>query len=192
MLLDDRVILTVDNTVLQGAVLEVEYNITLSRYAYYGTGSIFESKITDKRNTDNSNGDRLVFRSDGRLITENKTNGSYGWSEDENGDIITISNDGESKLVLSKVLSAEDMSERVYKNEANAAIRFDNGTPEGQYYSGLRSKAPDVVIIPPFGGNMEEKTNKNEKIINFMQLKRGVEYGCFNLYREIKNFNFGR
>lgn len=155
MLMSDKVVLIVDSEIAQGAVLKIEYKMPIRARAIYGSGNISELTITDTKDPN------LSFSKDEKLITDpSKTNASYGWDMNENGEIVTHKEMPEANLVLSVLLSANQLQEAVYGNSAVCKIRFEAGKDEDgrpRFASYTRySKAMDVTVLPPFGDDKKE------------------------------------
>lgn len=156
MLMPDRIVLTVDSEIAQGATLKIEYNMPIRANAVYGTGKITDLTITDKKDPN------LSFSKDEKLITDpSKTNADYGWDMNDKGEVVTTKKMVEANLVLSVLLSSNQLEEAVYTNSANCRIKFENGKDDDgktKYASYSRSStAMEVQVLPPFG---EDKQNK--------------------------------
>lgn len=154
MITNNSITLFVDEELIYGATLKIEYIITLSRVAIYGDGSIYENKILDEKDP------KLIFRKNETLITDaSKTNADYGWNETPEG-LITNKNAKEIKLVLSTIITPEQMNNAVYSNTAKCTTAYDVGGGATARYT-LSDESIDVIVMPPFG-----KTELNvEKII---------------------------
>lgn len=117
----DSLILFADEELIHGAELKIEYTMSLSRYALYGSGEIYEGKILDLKSSN------LRFDTDSKLLSDpSKTNASYGWRETDEG-LVTTKTEGEVKLLLSATISPQSLGEGVYSNSAKCATSFDVG-----------------------------------------------------------------
>ena len=150
LLTPDKIIITIDAELVHGATLEIEYKMTASRLAYYGSGQIYSNRITDHKDP------QLVFNKDARLLTDSsKTNASYGWQM-SGDDLVTNSTETETKLLLSIVLTPQQLKgDCVYRNSASCATSFEVGAGTSASYN-LTARSLDVQILPPFG---EEELN---------------------------------
>lgn len=153
VLTPDRVILTADEEILHGATLKIEYIMSCSRYAAYGSGQIYSGKILDLKD------DKLLFARDDRLLTDpSKTNGDYGWEMTSEGLVTTHVSD-ETKLMLSVLITPESLGNATYKNTAKCSTSFDVGFGSTANYT-LADSALDVQILPPFGPKEEKQEGK--------------------------------
>lgn len=151
---DDKIIIEVDEEIIHGATLEVEYVLSIT--------SSFDSnyiKITDFYYED------FVFSQEQKLLTENKTNGDYGWRiedgyliTDSGGNIIDGAKEYKVKLVLSTVLTPTRL--RDFNRLGNYATFQLNCVDNGERITinnnntdtdDTRIKALDLLIIPPSG-----------------------------------------
>lgn len=156
----DSLILFADEELIHGAELRIEYTMSLSRYALYGSGEIYEGKILDLKSSN------LRFSQDAQLLSDpSKTNADYGWQETSEG-LVTMKAGGEVKLLLSATISPQGLGEGVYSNSAKCATSFDVGGGETARYS-LMDTALDVKILPPFG-NSEKEYNNDAKYITIV------------------------
>lgn len=167
----DEIHLIVDNELLHGALLEIEYEITT-----YALNGIVDANITDYVGETG-----MVYDPDAHLLTENLTNKDIGWKETEEGVtysatyeeddsedvIIEIANSEENKesndsnvgqnlptsvgkkIVLSKLISTNDRN--IYVNTAVCGSS-SYGVGEDSATSYRRTvKSEYVRIIPPTG-----------------------------------------
>lgn len=149
MVTNNSITLFVDEELIYGATLKIEYVFTTSRVALYGSGDIYENTIRDEKDA------KLVFRANEKLITDSsKTNSDYGWQDAGNG-LMTRVTDNEIKLVLSTVITPEMMKDAIFSNSATCYTSFDVGSGASARYT-LSDKAIDVIVMPPFG---KEQTN---------------------------------
>jgi len=166
----DGIVIIVDEEFIYGATLEIEYEMTASRYAYYGSGNILSCIIRDKKDK------KLTFSQEQKLLTDpSRTNGDYGWVQ-EGEDVVTSSSGGNVKLILSTVITPEqinneegtaiDENKGVYENTALCSLNFDVGSSTVANYN-FSSKALDVTILPPFG-EKEEETRTKERNNNWL------------------------
>lgn len=155
LLTPDKIIITIDAELVHGATLEIEYKMTSSRVAYYGSGQIYSNRITDYKDP------QLVFNRDARLLTDSsKTNASYGWQMSGN-ELVTDSTQAETKLLLSVVLTPQQLKgDCVYRNSASCATSFDVGSGTSASYN-LTARSLDVQILPPFGEDEIKTINTN-------------------------------
>ncbi len=157
-ILNDDLYMFMDNELLQGSLLEIEYLVDIK-------SSIPCDEIEIQEEVDR----RLNFSQNAKLISEDKTNADYGWTfnehmsyKDGNDIILNIhetSKEGnfvikrggayEAKVVLSRILTVEE-EEHNYKN--NLIFRLNKN---GNMAANL--EAIDVNIIPPFGENHSQK-----------------------------------
>lgn len=168
VLTPDRVILTADEEILHGATLKIEYIMSCSRYAAYGSGQIYSGKILDLKD------EKLLFARDEKLITDpSKTNADYGWEMTSEG-LVTTQVTDETKLMLSVLITPESLGDATYRNSAKCATSFDVGFGSTANYT-LSDKALDVQILPPFG--LEENNSNNGAAINTKLLYGGIAAG---------------
>lgn len=151
MLMSDRIVLTIDSEIAQGATLKIEYKMPVRPRAYYGTGGIGYLEIIDYKHPD------LGFSPDEKLLTDSsKKNSDYGWHMNDKGQVVTNKKMNEARLVLSVILSSNQLEEAVYTNSASCKISFDAGNGSNANYN-RSSTAMEVQVLPPFG---EDKQNK--------------------------------
>lgn len=154
LLTPNSIILFADEELAHGATLKIEYVMSLSRYALYGSGTIYEARIIDKKDP------KLTFDRDAALLTEpSKTNADYGWEMTAEG-LTTTGGTNTIKLLLSTVITPEGLGEGRYSNTATCSTSFDVGFGSTARYS-VSDKALDVQILPPFG---EENVEKGKRI----------------------------
>lgn len=156
---DDKIILQVDAEILHGATLYIEYIISVT--SAFDTKNIVIEDIPDIS---------LRYNANQKLLTENKTNSSYGWTyQNESGHLISESgnkvqkagNAYTKKLLLSTVLTSEVFnSSSTFGNSAK--ISLENAT-NGNKINIDKSTSDDsglvalkFLIIPPTG--VETKT----------------------------------
>lgn len=153
----DEIHLIVDNELLHGSLLEIEYEIIT--YALNG--------LVDVAITDYVGETGMVYDADAQLLTEDLTNKEIGWRESEDG--VTYSkafeeeNENEDssnsqgnlptsvgkKIVLSKLISTNDIN--IYVNTAVCGSS-SYGVGEDSATSYRRTvKSEYVRIIPPTG-----------------------------------------
>ena len=158
---DDKIVFQVDEEILHGATLEIEYVISIT--CSFDSNHI---RIKDFHNED------LKFTPTQRLITENKTNNDYGWKYEGNvlttdsGNNITESvKEHKVKLVLSTVFTPTRLSDleklgnyvtfslnRIEEGQVtNIVIEKNNTSTEND-----KIKALDFLIIPPTGWNKKQ------------------------------------
>lgn len=145
----DNIFMILDNELVQGAKLEIEYEITA--YALNGVAGL---TITDYV-ADSG----LAYDPNSKLLTEDKTNEEIGWKYGDNGTVIATfdSNGGNmpsntgKKIVLSKLLSTND--DTVYENTALCGTSsYGVGQTTASTLNRL-VQSESVVIIPPTGEN---------------------------------------
>ncbi len=149
----EGIVITVDEEFIHGALLEIEYEMAGSRYAYYGSGDIISCRIQDHKD------EQLSFSQSHKLLTEpTKTNAFYGWRQE--GEDVVTNNDGNTvKLVLSTVITPEQLDDAVYENSATCDLVFDVGSSSTATYR-LTATALPVTILPPFGSENTEQQPK--------------------------------
>ncbi len=160
VLMSNQILLLVDEEILQGAILTIEYEMSVSRYSVYSDGEIYYSKFLDEKD------EKLAFDENTPLLTEqSKTNASYEWKMTDEG-LVSNSENNTVKLVLSTIITSTNNSEgQVYENIAKCNTAFsigDNG--ETARYL-ITSKAMNVVILPPFGLEEQINTKESNKLI---------------------------
>lgn len=144
LLSDEFLIATVDEELLHGATLEVEYDFTLQN-----SSQIPCLGYTIKDSLDN----KFIYDANHSLLTEPVANSSYGWQILSDGENIQISNlsnltNGQTvkkKLVLTSILSVSSLNDYVYKNSANATFKFARGG------ASKSANAIEIRLLPPFG-----------------------------------------
>lgn len=138
----DGIILTADEEILHGATLWIEYTMSCSRYAYYGSGAVSSNRILDLKD------EKLVFNENQELLTEpSRTNADYGWHMESEGLVTEQSN---VKLVLSVLITPENLGNATYRNTAKCSTSFNVGAGSEASYN-LSDTALYVQILPPFG-----------------------------------------
>lgn len=151
---DNKIIIEADEEILHGATLEVEYILSIT--------SSFDSKnikMTDLYCKD------FVFSRGQKLLTENKTNGDYGWRieagsliTDSGSNVINGSDEYKVKLVLSTVLTPTRLRE-LNKLDNYATFKLNrvsdnqeiNITENNTDTDDSNIKALRIVILPPTG-----------------------------------------
>lgn len=161
---DDKIILQVDAEILHGATLYIEYIISVT--------SAFDTKNIVIEDIPNIS---LRYNANQKMLTENRTNSSYGWTYDsETKHLISKSgstvqkaaNAYTKKLLLSTVLSSEFFnSPSTFGNSAK--ISLQNATTGSKIdidksTDGSDLKALEFLIIPPTG--VEPKTSNFSNI----------------------------
>ncbi len=148
----DSIILFVDEEILHGAKVKAEYKFSVSRYAYYGDGTINSNKILDNKDP------KMRFDENETLLTDtSKKNSDYEWKQTEEG-LVTECKEPDVRLVLSTIVTPQGMDEGVYSNSALCNTNFNNGDDSTASYS-LSAKSMDIKLMPPFG---KETTKKDE------------------------------
>lgn len=155
---DDKIILQVDAEILHGATLYIEYIISVT--------SAFDTKNIVIEDIPNIS---LRYNANQKMLTENRTNSSYGWTYDsETKHLISKSgstvqkaaNAYTKKLLLSTVLSSEFFnSPSTFGNSAKISLQnATTGNPItiDKSTDGSDLKALEFLIIPPTG--VEPKT----------------------------------
>ncbi len=148
MILDDKVVITLDSELMQGAKMEIEYEINIkSSYALDGV------QIEDLTNGN------LAYNPDAKLLTEDKTNADYGWTqtgdselyEDGDKDVVystasSIAKKGclSKKIVYSKILSSAENANFEHSTTFLLGGDTENGAATIPSYS--------IVVTPPYGG----------------------------------------
>ena len=181
---DDKIIMQVDEEIMHGATLQIEYLISFS------SGSDMKIKIKDLYNNP------LVFNENQKMLTENKTNKQYGWrmkdiDNDGTGELVNIGLDDSGietkknqeyqvKLILSAVLTPTVLGnldsignsidiEFAYGKDSNGDDIWGgnkkDGTPGN---SGINTdiKSLDILIIPPTG--ISDVRNRVEWTLNMI------------------------
>lgn len=151
IILDDKIIITLDNELMQAAQIDIEYKINIK--SSYAISSVEIEDLTSKN---------LAYDPNAKLLTEDKTNADYGWTltgesglytgEDKN---IIYSNDSsipkkgclQKKIVYSKLLSPAEDSNFEHSTTFKLGGDSDNGTATIPSLS--------IIITPPYG----EKNN---------------------------------
>lgn len=152
---DDKIIMQVDEEILHGATLKVEYIVSIT--------SSFNSKniqIYDYYT------EPLIFNQSEVLLTENKTNGYYGWKiqdgklmNDSGSSVISGGTEYKVKLVLSTVLTPMTLY-NLNRIENYVTFKLTNAENGEAYIINKNSngdleetniKALDILIIPPTG-----------------------------------------
>ena len=150
---DNYYIATIDNELLYGATVELEYSITIKSLKELNNIHVLDDLSSGGNNS-------FIFNYDpnSKLITEDNTNSYYNWNnlnsssfpnyiycnptQAEVGKDITV------KLLLSTTVS----SEKAIDYLANTAtVQFTEPTTSDIYYSVLTS--PGFSILPPFGNS---------------------------------------
>ena len=144
-------IATIDNELLYGATLEMEYSITLKSSKEIGSIYVLDDLSSGGNNT-------FVFTYDpnAKLITEDNTNSYYNWSNYSdpnfpnyifcNPNQTEVGKDITVKLLLSTTLSSEKDIDYLANT---ATVQFTDPTSSLLYYSTVTS--PGFSILPPFG-----------------------------------------
>lgn len=159
----DKIIFQMDEEILHGATLKVEYIISIT--TAFDMNNV---KINDFYSSD------FVFNSNEPLLTELKTNNDYGWKI-ENGTLVSNSGDGtiegateyRIKLVLSTLLTPERLPDlnkmgnymtfSVHDITDNRVISVDETA---------NIKALDFLILPPTG----EDNLSTEDLLGLLRL----------------------
>ena len=161
MILDDKIVITLDNELMQGAVIEIEYEINIK--SSYAMSSVEIEDLT--------NGN-VVYNPNAKLITEDKTNSDYGWTltgdsglyTNQDKDIV-FSNDSSipkkgclsKKIVYSRMLSPAEDANFEHATTFKLAGDSENGAATVSSYS--------LIITPPYGEN-----NINTNLIIFIAI----------------------
>jgi len=143
LLPNELVLITLDDELIHGATLEIEYIITI----------LLQTDCKSLYIRDNLT-PNLVYSENKKLLTENKINADYNWTY--NNQTLTYSNINPDqlkkgsvitqKVILSKTLSVQEDSDYQFDNSAYIYInRADDETFTGTTHA-LR-----VLILPPFG-----------------------------------------
>ena len=161
---DNKIILQVDAEILHGATLYIEYIISVT--------SAFDTKNIVIEDIPNIS---LRYNANQKMLTENRTNSSYGWTYDsETKHLISKSgstvqkaaNAYTKKLLLSTVLSSEFFnSPSTFGNSAKISLQnATTGNPItiDKSTDGSDLKALEFLIIPPTG--VEPKTSNFSNI----------------------------
>lgn len=153
---DDKIIFQVDEEILHGATLEIEYVISIT--SSFDTNHI---KIKDFYSED------LIFTPNQRMITENKINSDYGWKfengtlmTDSGGNITEAAKEHKVKLILSTVFTPTKLRDlnkignyvtfslnRIENGQTTNIVIDKNNTSTEE----TKIKALDFLIIPPTG-----------------------------------------
>ena len=147
----------VEPTMLQGALLEIEYLIEIKNT---GAETISEYKISSDLDKN------IAFSTTSNLITENSTNSDFYLSIDKNGKGHAIFNGGtilpnetaQKKLVFSEYLSTEEKDFASYKNSGDIGVIYNSMNRENVETESFNS--PQTTLIPPTG-----KSNNNYKYL---------------------------
>lgn len=145
---DNKIIMQMDNEILHGATLKIEYIISIC--------TLFESsniRIKDFYS------EGLNFSQNQKLLTENKTNKDYKWKVDTNGTLIHDSGnyrlkETESykvKLVLTTVLTPSNLEK--FENRITFSLKNakTNQTIECGDNQNEKIQSLGFLIIPPTG-----------------------------------------
>lgn len=152
---DDKIILQLDEEIMHGATLKIEYVISIT--STFNSSNIVIEDFYD---------DPLIFSENEKLLTENKTNKDYGWKmqngkliNDSGGDSIHEAQEHKVKLVLSAVLTPTIIHD--LNRIGNSATFQLKNVDTGEEYiinkntnndpNETRIKSLDILIIPPTG-----------------------------------------
>ncbi len=191
---NEFVIVTVDDLILHGATLDVEYKIKIKSEC---GEPCTEYELKDIKNSG------FVYRKEQKLISEEGTNEKYGWQavkdgDDEDSEIVsTIQKRSipplispletiETKIVLSRVLSPGLEEENyIFDNEVKGSFKTARTTLNSE------DVAMQVRIVPPFGVEGAFKPNNTidiestvtetgpiKTVTNFLKdtISAGVQY----------------
>lgn len=191
---NEFVIVTVDDLILHGATLDVEYKIKIKSEC---GEPCTEYELKDIKNSG------FVYRKEQKLISEEGTNEKYGWQAVKNGDdedseiVSTIQKRSipplispletiETKIVLSRVLSPGLEEENyIFDNEVKGSFKTARTTLNSE------DVAMQVRIVPPFGVEGAFKPNNTidiestvtetgpiKTVTNFLKdtISAGVQY----------------
>ena len=164
---DDKIILQIDSELLHGATLYIEYIISVT--------SAFDMKNIVINDFPDSS---LRYNANQKLLTENKTNSSYGWTY-KNGYLTSSSGstihkaatEYKKKILLSTVLTSEVLnSSSSFGNYVEMSL--ENATDGNKIYidkstsDGGKLRALKFLIIPPTGVETEISNFSNALLIN--------------------------
>lgn len=138
--------LIVDEEIIHGATLEIEYLFEFENTTY--------TPFKDFLITDNLD-EKFKYKDDQKLLTSNKTNNQEGWYLDndklknEYNHELQQNVKNQIKLVLSTTITHNDQTDWIYTNSAKGKIDITKGNMTGKLI--LNAKAEEVRLIPPFG-----------------------------------------
>lgn len=188
---NEFVIVTVDDLILHGATLDVEYKIKIKSEC---GDPCTEYELKDIKNSG------FVYRKEQKLISEEGTNEKYGWQAVTDGDSEIVSSIQkrsvpplispletiETKIVLSRVLTPGLEEENyVFNNEVEGNFKTARTTLNSE------DAAMQVKIVPPFGaegivklnntinaGSATIETGPIKTVTNFLKdtISTGVQY----------------
>lgn len=188
---NEFVIVTVDDLILHGATLDVEYKIKIKSEC---GDPCTEYELKDIKNSG------FVYRKEQKLISEEGTNEKYGWQAVTDGDSEIVSSIQkrsvpplispletiETKIVLSRVLTPGLEEENyVFNNEVEGNFKTARTTLNSE------DAAMQVKIVPPFGAEGTVKLNNTintdsstietgpiKTVTNFLKdtISTGVQY----------------
>ena len=176
----DKIIFQMDEEILHGATLKVEYIISIT--TAFDMNNV---KINDFYSSD------FVFNSNEPLLTELKTNNDYGWKI-ENGTLVSNSGDGtiegateyRIKLVLSTLLTPErlpDLSKMGNYMTFSVHDITDNRVISVGETANI--KALDFLILPPTGeDNLSTKDLLGLLRLSIFTLAAVIVIICINNY----------
>lgn len=163
---NEFVIVTVDDLILHGATLDVEYKIKIKSEC---GDPCTEYELKDIKDLN------FVFRKEQKLITEDCTNEKYGWQSVMDGDSEIVSSIQkrsipplispletiETKIVLSKVVTTDlEEADYIFGNEVKGSFKTARTTLESE------DVAMQVKIVPPFGTKETVQLNNAVNITN--------------------------
>ena len=144
----DNIYLIIDNELVYGSKIEIEYEITASAM----------NGLTGASVTDYFGRSGLTYDSNSKLLTEDRTNEEVGWKSTGDGEVTatfsaggSLPSDFSKKIVLSKIISNNDETTFV-----NTALSGTSSYGVGQNSpTGLQRlvESEAVTIIPPTGTN---------------------------------------
>lgn len=146
LLSDKSLFAAVDEELLHGATLEVEYKFTLQSFSELPClGYSIKDTLDNK----------FIYEDNHILLTESIPNSYHGWKVSDDGKSINLSKldnltNGqtvEKKVVLTTTLSVSSLNDYIYKNSAKATFKFARGSVSKS------ADAIEVRLLPPFGKN---------------------------------------
>ena len=142
LLPNELILITLDDELMHGAILEIEYIFTIQLQTDC-TSIYIQDYLTPE----------LIYAEDAKLLTENQTNASYHWQF--NGQTLTYSSISPNnmkkgstitqKVVVSTTLTPKNSNNRFENNAYFQIVRAD-----GENFTG-ESNALSVLVLPPFG-----------------------------------------
>lgn len=138
--------LIVDEEIIHGATLEVEYIFEFENTTY--------TQYKDFLITDNLD-EKFKYKGDQKLLTSNKTNQEEGWYleneklKNEYNHELEQNVKNQLKLVLTTTVTHNEQTDWIYTNSAKGKIDVTKGNMTGKLI--LNAEAEEIILIPPFG-----------------------------------------